>query len=130
MNKTRKKSLRRLAGWTWSWVATMAIASFGPKYIWDDHTLLTTLAISVNFANGILMIIANRNFFNNMDELERKIHLEALGLTLGLTVVVGLTYSLLDVTNLIGTDAEISYLVMFIGITYLVFVGINTKKYS
>ena len=130
MRKARKKNLTQLAGWTWSWVATLAIASFGPKYIWDDHTTLTVLAVSVNFANGILMIIANRRLFNDFDELERKIHLEALALTLGLAVVVGLTYSLLDVTNLITFDAEISNLVLFIGVSYIVLVTLNTRRYT
>lgn len=130
MKKERKKDLYKLAAWTWSWVATLAIASFGPTYIWDDHTLLTVLAISVNLANGILMIIANRNFFNNLDELERKIHLESLALTLGLAVVVGLTYSLLDVTKLIGYNAEIGNLVAFIGVTYLICFTVNTGRYT
>ena len=130
MKKERKKRIYQLAAWTWSWVATMAIATFGPRYIWDDHTVLTVLAVCVNFANGILMIIANRNLFNNFDELERKIHLEAMALTLGLAVVAGLSYSLLDVSNLIAYDAEISNLVFFIGITYLVCLVINTKRYQ
>ncbi len=130
MRKERKKNVRRLAAWTWSWVATMAIASFGPKYIWDDHTVLTVLAVLVNLTNGVLMIAANRDLFNNFDELERKIHLESLALTLGLAVVVGLSFSLLESTNLISYNAEISHLVLFIGITYLIIVGINTKRYS
>ncbi|HSI68911.1 MAG TPA: hypothetical protein VK941_01675 [Gillisia sp.] len=130
MRKERRKNLYQLAAWTWSWVATLAIASFGPKYIWDDHTALTTIAVLVNFAVGILMIIVNRNYFNNFDELERKIHLESLALTLGLAVVVGLSYSLLDTTNLISYDAQISNLVLFIGITYLIFVTINTRRYT
>jgi len=130
MKIERKKKLHQLAAWTWSWVATMAIATFGPKFIWDEHTVLTALAVSVNFANGILMIIANRNLFNNFDELERKIHLESLALTLGLAVVAGLSYSLLDTTNLISYDAEIGNLVFFIGITYLICVTINTRRYS
>jgi len=130
MKKDRKKNLYQLAAWTWSWVATLAIASFGPKYIWDGHTFLTIFAISVNLANGILMIVANRNFFNNLDELQRKIHLESLALTLGLAVVVGLTYSLLDVTNVIVVDAEIRNLVVFIGITYLICVTVNTRRYT
>ncbi|MDO9137215.1 MAG: hypothetical protein Q7U21_05295, partial [Lutibacter sp.] len=104
--------------------------SFGPKYIWDDHTVLTALAVSVNFANGILMIIANRNLYNNFDELERKIHLESLALTLGLAVVVGLSFSLLDSTKLIAFTAEISHLVLFIGVTYLVCVLVNSKRYA
>ncbi|MHB1148248.1 MAG: hypothetical protein ACYC01_11730 [Lutibacter sp.] len=130
MKAERKKNLYQLAAWTWSWVATMAIASFGPKYIWDDHTVLTTFAVSVNFANGILMIVANRNLYNNFDELERKIHLESLALTLGLAVVVGLSFSLLESTNLIAFKAEISNLVLFIGVTYLVCVFVNTKRYA
>lgn len=130
MKETRKKYLYQLAAWTWSWVATLAIATFGPKYIWDDHTTLTVLAVAVNFANGILMLIANRRLFNNFDELERKIHLESLALTLGLAVVFGLTYSLLDVTNLINYDAEISNLVFFIGITYLICFTVNVRRYS
>jgi len=130
MKKERKKHRYQLAAWTWSWVATMALASFGPKYIWDDHTVLTVLAVSVNFANGILMLIANRNLFNNFDELERKIHLESLALTLGLAVVVGLTFTLLNHTGLIGFNADISSLVIFIGLTYLAGVVINTRRYS
>ncbi len=130
MKKERMKKIYQLAAWTWSWVATMAMASFGPKYIWDDHPTLTVLAVAVNFANGILMLIANRNLFNNFDELERKIHLESLALTLGLAVVVGLTFSLLDTTNLISYDAKISALVMFIGITYLICMLINSRRYS
>lgn len=130
MKKERRKHLTQLAVWTWSWVATLAIATFGPKFIWDDHVLLTVLAVTVNFTNGILMIIANRKFFNNLDELERKIHLESLALTLGLAVVVGLTYSLLDVTDLITFDAEISNLVMFIGLAYGIILTVNTRRYS
>lgn len=130
MTETRKKRLRQLAGWTWSWVATLAFATFGPKFIWDDHVILTTLAVLLNLGHGILMIIANRNLFNDFDELERKIHLESTALTLILAVVVGISYSLLDITNLIPFDAEISFLVMFIGITYLTCTFINTRRYA
>ena len=128
--KNQRKQTIKLAIWTWSWVATMAIATFGPKFIWDDHTFLTVLAILVNLANGVLMIIANRKFFNNLDELQRKIHLEALGISLGLAVIVGLSFSLLDQTNLIPFDAEIGFLVGFIGMIYMIALLINRSRYS
>ncbi len=130
MKLERNKRVIKLAMWTWSWVATMAIATFGPEFIWDNHPFLTPFAIIVNFANGILMILANRDLFNHFDELERKIHLESLAITLGLAVVVGLSYSLLDTTNMIEQDAQISMLVLFIGITYLTSVFINTRRYK
>lgn len=130
MKPERKKRLRQLALWTWSWVATLAIATFGPKFIWDYHPFLTTFAVLVNAANGILMIVANRQLFNDFDELERKIHLESLAITLGLAVVFGITYSLLDITNIVDFDAEISIVVFFIGITYLVSLIINSRRYK
>ena len=129
MKEERKKHLINLGLWTWSWVATLAIATFGPKFIWDDHLALTTLAILTNLVNGVLMILANRKLFNHYDELERKIHLESLALTLGLTVIVGLSYSLLDLTNLIPFDAEIGILVGFVGVTYMTTLLINRKRY-
>jgi hypothetical protein len=129
MKEERKKRTIRLAIWTWTWVATLAVATFGPKFIWENSTLWTTLAICINLINGVLMILANRSLFNHYDELERKIHLESMGLTLGATVIVGLSYSLLDQTNLITSDAEISYLIMFMSVTYLITLLINRKRY-
>ena len=130
MKEERKKHLINLGLWTWSWVATLAIATFGPKFIWDDHRALTILAIITNLANGLLMILANRKLFNHYDELERKIHLESLALTLGLTVIVGLTYSLMDQSNIIPFEAEIGILVGFVGLTYMITLLINITRYS
>ncbi len=129
MKKERKKHLTNLGLWTWSWVATLAIATFGPKFIWDNQTAITIIAVLVNLVNGVLMILANRKLFNHYDELERKIHLESMALTLGLTVIFGLTFSLLDQTNLIPFDAEIGVLVTFIGLTLMITLLINRKRY-
>ncbi len=128
MKEERKKQTKQLAWWTWSWVATLAIATFGPKFIWDGHLFLTVFAIIVNFVNGIMMIIANRNLFEHYDELERKIHLESMAITLGATVIAGLSYSLLDQMDLIS-HAEIGMLVGFIGITYMISLLINRRRY-
>ncbi len=129
MKEERKKRTLQLAFWTWTWVITLAMATFGPKILWAENNLLTALAIGINLANGIGMILANRKLFNHYDELERKIHLESMAFTLGASVVVGLSYSLIDQTNLINTDAEIGFLVMFIGITYMLALLINRKRY-
>lgn len=108
----------------------MALATFGSKFIWEEQIALTAFAIILNLAIGVLMILANRKVFDHYDELERKIHLESLALTLGLTVIVGLSYSLLDQTNLISFDAEIGNLVLFVGVTYLTTLLINRKRYQ
>ncbi len=127
--KDERKNTIKLALWTMSWVVTLAVATFGPKFIWDNELFLTIFAVAVNLVIGILMIVANRSYFNNLDELQRKIHLEALAITLGLSMIAGISYSLLDITNLIPMDAEIGFLIGFMGITYLISLFINAKRY-
>ena len=129
MKKERKKHLINLGLLTWSWVATLAIATLGPIFIWEDHKVLSSLAIITNLINGVLMIFANRKLFNHYDELERKLHLESMALTLGLTIILGLAYSLLDQTNLIPFDAEIGVLVGLVGVIYMITLLINRKRY-
>ena len=129
MKQERNKRLIHLAIWTWTWVGTLALATFGPIFLWEDNSMFTTAAIIINLINGCCMILANRKLFNHYDELERKIQLESMGFTLGLAVVVGLSYSLLDQSNLIKSNAEISILVAFIGITYMIALLINRKRY-
>lgn len=129
MKEERKKRTIKLAIWTWSWVGSLALATFGHQMLWESQTL-TISTIVINLIIGFGMIVANKNLFENFDELERKIHLESLAVTLGLTIVVGLSYSLLDQTNLIQKDAEIGFLVGFTGITYLACLLLNRRKYS
>ncbi|MCR9182205.1 MAG: hypothetical protein NXH73_04705 [Flavobacteriaceae bacterium] len=127
--KDERKNTIKLALWTMSWVVTLAVATFGPKFIWDYQLFLTIFAVALNLAIGILMIVANRSYFNNLDELQRKIHIEALAITLGLSMIAGVSYSLLDTTNLIPMDAEIGFLIGFMGITYMISLFINVKRY-
>ncbi len=65
------------------------------------------------------MILANIRHLKGIDELQRKIQLEAMGIALGLAVMAGLAYSSLDQTNIISYNAEISHLVILIGVTYM-----------
>lgn len=124
------KNSKELKIWTLAWTLSMAIATFGPQFLWNEESIGTLLAIIVNLILGVRMILANRKFINSGDELQKKIQLESLGLTLGLAVIVRLSYSLLDQMNLISGNAEISVLVLFIGITYLVTMTVNNRKYK
>jgi len=75
------------------------------------------------------MILANKRHLRGLDELQQKIQLEAMALSLGIGLIVGLGYSNLDVTDVIGFDAEISHMVILMGLTYLVGVISGTRKY-
>ncbi len=128
--KLKRKQILNLALWTGAWVLTMAISTFGSLYIWEGNTLLSGLAILLNFIVGIGMIFANIRHLNSLDELQRKIQLEAMGIALGLAVVGGLAYSSLDQTNIISYQAEISHLVILIGISYMAAILIGNSRYQ
>jgi hypothetical protein len=123
-----KKNTLRLGYWTGAWLITMAIAVFGPVLVWQDK-VLTGAAIVINIAVGVGMIIANKNHLGGLDELQQKIQLEAMALALGVGLIFGLGYSTMDVTNFISADAEISHLVMLVGLTYGAGVILGRRKY-
>lgn len=126
----RQVALRQLGLWTAIWVVSQALVVFGGLLLWPESTGLKVLTLILNVLLGLKMILANRHLFKKLDELERLLQLEALAWTLGLSMVVGLAYSTLDIINLIPFDAEISYLVMFMGITYALSLVINKKRFE
>ena len=127
---TQRKNVRQLAYWTGAWVLTTAIASFGPKFLWDHNSSISILAILVNTIIGVVMILMNRNYVNGLDEMQRKVSMEAMAIALGVGVVGGLSYSMLDVANIIPFDAEIGHLIMLIGVTYLISFIVGSIKYK
>jgi hypothetical protein len=125
----QKSNLKILAYWTLAWTSSQALVTFGSKLIWPESKVIIILSILLNIGLGIGLILANRKYLVDGDELEKKIAIESMSLALGLSIVVGLAYSSADQANLIPFHAEISHLVIFTGISILVSIGICRKKY-
>jgi hypothetical protein len=53
-----------------------------------------------------------------------------MGIALGVGLVGGMAYSTMDVTDVIPGDAEISFLVILISLTYLVSVVVGVRKFK
>jgi len=126
----KKKNLQKLAFWTIGWVLSMALVSFGPKFLWEGDKLISFLTFLLNLGFGIGVIIANRTHINWLDELDKKITFDAMAIALGVGIIGGLSYSVLDITNLIPMDAEISFLVMLISITYMIAIVVGKLRYK
>ena len=129
-NNQVKRNTKKLAIWTMLWTGSMALATFGPKFIWDENVVFTVLGVTINVLMGVGMILMNIKHINSLDDLQKKIQLDAMGIALGVGVVGGLSYSLLDTTNLITQDAEISFLVILISLTYMIGLFIGQKRYK
>ncbi len=120
----------RLAFWTTAWTITVAIVTFGAEFVWDNDPLITSIALIGNVLIGTGMIMANVRYLKDLDELEKKIQLDAMGVSLGVTLIGGIAYSMMDTTNLISMDAEISILVILMGITYMAAIMIGKMRYQ
>lgn len=129
-NTQIKKNTINLAIYTALWTVSLAIATFGPIFFWEENKTITFIGVLVNAVFGVLMILANVKHMNGLDELQKKIQLDAMGIALGVGVVGGLSYSLLDTTNLITQDAEISFLIILIALTYMAGIIIGQKRYK
>jgi len=126
---TTSRNSIHLAWWTAAWVVSMAVATFGPLLVWDSNKLLSIAAVLVNLAIGIGMIVANKRHLQGLDEMHQRIQLEAMALSLGVSLVVGLSYSVLDTSELITFDAEISHLVITMSLTYMAGIFAGHRRY-
>ena len=126
--KKQKKQTKIMLGWTIAWVASLAFLTGGENSLWDN-LIFTKIGLLINFAIGIGMIIANKNLFKTYDELQKKIQFEAMAITLGLVVVVGLTYEVSFDFGVINSEPEFEYLMYFIGFSYIVSTIFNSRKY-
>lgn len=127
---TQRGRTRSLAAWTAAWLVSMAIAVFGALFAWPENDALKLVTIFANVAIGFGMIVANKRHLDGLDELQRKVQLEAMAFTLGIGLVLGFGYSTLDITNVIESDAEISYLVVIMSLTYLGSVIFGLRRYA
>ena len=127
--KEQKKHTKIMLAWTLAWVASLAFLTGAENALWDN-IIFTQIGLIINFAIGVGMIIANKNLFKHYDELQKKIQFEAMALTLGLAVVVGLTYEISFDFGVINSEPEFEYLVIFISICYIVSTLLNSLRYK
>ena len=127
--KEQKKHTKILMAWTFAWVASLAFLTGAENALWDN-IIFTQIGLIINFVIGLGMIIANKNLFKHYDELQKKIQFEAMALTLGLAVVVGLTYEISFDFGVINSEPEFEYLVLFISFTYIASNIINSRRYK
>lgn len=126
-NNANTKTLRN---WTMAWVVTMAIAAFAPRFIWDFNTSLTIITLLLNLAVGFRMLVANRDYLRGLDEMQQKILFDAMAFTLGVGLVLGLGYELLEDIKLITFEPEISHLIIVMCLTNLTAIIAGHRKYQ
>lgn len=121
---------KTLALWTFAWLLSMAALRFGPGYLWPENQVIYLAILLLNVLLGCTMIWANKKHLSGLDELQQKIQLQAMGMSMGIGLVLGLAYSNLAKNGYLGGEAEITHLVMLMAVSYLISMFIAVRKYQ
>jgi hypothetical protein len=119
----------RLFRWCGAWGGTCVLLALGPKFLWNKALVFTLLAIGLNVCVGIGAIMANKKYFEELDELQRKVHLNSLAITVGVAMIAGVPYSLMDSWHVIPFHADISHLMVLMSLTYAASNLYGTRRY-
>jgi len=101
------KATAALAAWTLAWLATLAVARFGPELLWGAQPAGSWVAVGVNLFVGAGLIVAFTRYLRRADELDRKIMLDALAVTLGVAWVTGFAYVVANAAGLVTIDIAV-----------------------
>ena len=125
-----KKNTLRLFFWSVAWVLATAGVAFGSKNLWNFNTWLTIIAVLIHIGLGLGMIRVFKQYLLGLDELQRKIQLDAMALSLGIGLVLGSSYELLEDIKLIPFEPEIPHLLILMSLTYVVGAVLGHRKYQ
>ena len=106
-----------LVAWIFIWMASLTVADKAHLYGWWGSDWAGMAGIAVNILLGFCMVAYFMRMLNRMDELQRKIQLNALSISLGISIVGCSAYSLAVTWGFI-LDEEVSDIFMLICVSY------------
>ncbi len=125
-----KKNTKSLAIWTGTWLLSLALVAFGPVFIWDYNKAISLCAIVTNLSVGYKMIMANKQHLEDLDELQQRIHFVAMALSLGVSMVFGAVFGLLETVRLVESQPNASSVLFVMGISYGIGMLLAHRRYS
>lgn len=124
------RNTKQLALWTGLWLVSLALVSFGPTLLWDYNKVITICTVVTNIVMGYKMIIANKRHLQGLDELQQRIQLESMAMSLGVSMVFGALFGLIEAVKLVSFTPNPSSILFVMGITYFITILISSRKYS
>ena len=102
--------------------------AFGPKFLWNKALGFTLLAVGLDVAVGVGVILANMKYLEELDDLQRKVQLNSMGITLGVALIAGVPLSVMESYHLIAFHS-IAYLLTLMSLTFAVSNLYGTRRY-
>jgi hypothetical protein len=122
---------KKIALWAGAWALTTALLALGPEFLWAGQLWLTLVTAAASLAAGVGVAFAWLHHLRELDELHRKVHLEAMAMTLGVGWFVSIPYTLLEGHDAAPFDDDIARaaLMILISLTFAVSILAGLRRY-
>lgn len=127
--ETDRRNQRLIVAWSLAWVLPFLGVSYAIENEWigtGSPAIIATVAVTLL---GLGALFAFHRFLRDTDELMRKIQLDALALTVGIGLVSGFSYSLLERAGVVA-ETGIMILIMVMVVTYIISVVVGLRRYA
>lgn len=124
-----RRNQQRLLIWLLAWSVAWVLANIAIKEGWAPAGIPAVAVAVLPTLLGVVMMLVYWKFIREADELQRKIHLDALALGFGIGVVGAFTIHLLQRADLLTSVdmADVSALMM---VTYAIGTLFGVKRYA
>ena len=119
---------RRILLWSLLWALSVIVVTLAIRR-WHLSSGLILTGIAANSLFGVATLLAYRRFLRDVDELRRKIELDALALAFGIGVVGGMTYWLLTISGAVSSSS-FGFVFAAMILVYPAGVLIGLRRYS
>jgi len=123
------KDVVPLALGTLVWLATLALARFGPEFLWDFNPVASWIAVAVNLVAAVGWIVIHARYLRRVDDLQRKILLDAMAVALGVGLAGGFTLAAAESAKLLAFDVNVALVSALMGVVYAVASVVGTVRY-
>lgn len=118
----------RVLLWSFAWACSFVVVTLCIKRAWLPSGWAVPAVIGTALF-GVATVLAYRRFLQEVDELRRKIEVEALALAFGVGVVGGMTYWLLAVAGAVSAK-DFFYVILVMIFTHPLGILIGRRRYS
>jgi hypothetical protein len=113
-----KKNANKVNLWAFGWMGTLMLNAILFEAYESTNLILFSLILLGHIGCGIMLVLSYRKFLSELDEMERKVQLEALALAVGFAILVFSTGGILSSIDVVPSPSA-SILIAVISLTYM-----------
>lgn len=110
------------------WAGSLLLGTSTAKSEQVDSSLVILGLFSLHLIISIGMFLSYRHFLTQLDEMERKIQLNALASSVGITIISFSCYSMLEVNGWLP-ELQANYVIALMALSYMAAIVIGRLKY-